>query len=80
MSSCLYHESMSILEVWFYTMSPCLYRYTEIQITRINSNKFPNYRNITCKFTEMQIKVKQKYKIANWRNTTCRNEKNTNDI
>ena len=56
----LYHESMSIPWVFVKSMLTCLYmrntvfRYTEIQITRIKKYKLQNYRNTTCRFTEIQ--------------------------
>ena len=72
MSPCLYHESLSNPCLHVYTMRNTVFRYTEIQITRIKKYKLQNYRNTTCRFTEIQITVIQKYKLSNWRNTTCR--------
>ena len=86
MSPCPYHNSNLIPWVHVYTKSLCqiyssisipwgkktVFKYTEIQITRIRSYKFQHYIKTACRFTDIQIGERQKYQIPNWRNTTSR--------
>ena len=66
MSPYLYHESMSVLEVWFYTMSVCLY-HESLSNPCFN---FYTIRNTVLRFTEIQITRIKKYKFHNYRNTS----------